>query len=194
MAMKFDSDEDRRAYDRRRMAEWRRSNPDKVKAASSKNAKREKENRRKARQLDEAMGQPVGIKVGRRYRGNHPVGKPWFEVMGVVQGTEGVFWSAYMAQGRHAGQGARPGWFDIRLCVHGWRARKANFWLGWNGERFAVNHHLRILQEHEPKLLESLGHYLRPPEGRPSAIERFLQGTLDVAIGDTLQDEQGEGQ
>jgi hypothetical protein len=32
------------------------------------------------------------------------------------------------------------------------RMHKANWWLGWNGERLARNHDVRLLYEHNPEV------------------------------------------
>ena len=183
--MGFESDEARRAYNRERQAAWRKQNPDRAKAASASNSKRERENRVKARQLDEMMASTQAKADSRSYRGSHPKGYPWHEVMSVVQGSGKSFWSAYIARR------GEDEWFSVKVCVHGKRKCKANFWLRWNGDRLAQSRDMRLLQAHEPRLVESLLHYLRP-EGKSSAVERLSHGMLDVAMGDTLEAEGGE--
>lgn len=48
---------------------------------------------------------------------------------------------------------ATNGWFNLKLIHLEPRNEKGNFWLGYNGERFAQNRDLVTLQEHEPEML-----------------------------------------
>ena len=59
-----------------------------------------------------------------------------------------TFWKRIDANG-----GDRHGvWQNFWLhCAQS--PHKKNFYLAWNGERFAENHDLNVLREHEPEIL-----------------------------------------
>lgn len=46
------------------------------------------------------------------------------------------------------------GWSNLRLVKKGYADHKANYSLGWNGERFAKNKDIDLLMENRPELYE----------------------------------------
>jgi hypothetical protein len=46
------------------------------------------------------------------------------------------------------------GWRSFKLISDGRRQKKANFWLGHNGQRFSVNADYSLLVENEPDVFE----------------------------------------
>jgi hypothetical protein len=57
--------------------------------------------------------------------------------IGVVQ--DGVEWLVYMRPG------SGNGWDSVKVVANGRAPTKANYWLGWNGSRFASQHGLVML-------------------------------------------------
>lgn len=45
-------------------------------------------------------------------------------------------------------------WTNLKLVSKEPRTRKANFWLGWNGDRFTKNSDTDVLREHNPEVIE----------------------------------------
>jgi hypothetical protein len=78
------------------------------------------------------------------YKGNTPP-DAWDEIAQV----DG--WRVYA-------QSSGGGWFNVKVVASRPRARKANFWLGWNlsERRMADNHGHRVMAEHYPDLMRSI--------------------------------------
>lgn len=81
---------------------------------------------------------PKGIK------GNAP-GDGW----GVVGRTEG--WVLYEKY-----DGNPNGWLNLKLVAANRSKHKANYWLAWNGERFASNKDIQFIKDHRRDLFEWL--------------------------------------
>jgi len=81
----------------------------------------------------------------RSSRGNRPP-EGW-NFMSSVSDETGV-WGLYSkAQ-------ADPAWMYVKVCAHGWRKGKANYWLSWSGTRFAVIGDFGRLVEDRTELLD----------------------------------------
>lgn len=53
-------------------------------------------------------------------------------------------------------------WLQAKVIADGCAPCKANYWLGWNGERFSQKRDTEMMAEHRPDLLDS--------------VERMLEG------------------
>lgn len=52
---------------------------------------------------------------------------------------------------------AAPPWVYVKVCAHGWRKGKANFWLSWSGTRFAEVGDIVRMGRDKPELLALAG-------------------------------------
>ncbi len=90
----------------------------------------------------------TGMVRPKRFRGNPATGGEWF-LVGDVGDAYGVGWRLY----------ARPeqnGWRNMKLVSTGPSAHKANYWLGWNGERLAATKDQKNMDANKPELRDVL--------------------------------------
>lgn len=86
-------------------------------------------------------------------RGIHPVSEDWSLLAELTTGAK-TLWLVYV---RHD----PSGWTNIKIAAKAKAGRKANYWLGWNGERFARGRDLEFLMTHRPSLYKDLVEELR---------------------------------
>lgn len=89
--------------------------------------------------------------MAKRYKGRKPRTKGWAPIASI--GGE-PNWLVYVRQGS-------GGWSSIKVFADGSAERKANYWLGWNGERFADHPDVARLAEREGEILKRLEDVLR---------------------------------
>ena len=87
------------------------------------------------------------------YKGKKPRTDGW-EQLAVIEGD--VRWLAFVKDTPDSE------WITVKLVADGRAPRKANYWLGWDGKRFANFKDTLALMEHRPELLK--------------AVERMLDG------------------
>jgi hypothetical protein len=66
--------------------------------------------------------------TGKNYRGNKPDGDGW-EIVGAVE--DDLRWLVFVREN------ANSEWLSVKVVADGRAPNKANYWLGWNGKRFA---------------------------------------------------------
>lgn len=89
--------------------------------------------------LSEMVSEMKGKMMSRLFAGNAPDG-------GVVIG-ESDEWTLYMNAKFSTDQ-----WLSLKLVTKEKRESKGNFWLGWNGSRFAGGRDIQTLRSHYPHL------------------------------------------
>jgi len=82
------------------------------------------------------------------YKGNAEVSEPW-SYQGFVGHCDGVAWLLFSRPGQ-------KGWTMLKLVADGKAPTKANYWLGWDGRRFARSKDHALLQENRPQLRKAL--------------------------------------
>lgn len=89
-------------------------------------------------------------------RGIHPEGQGW-EFISEINPTGSCVWKIYIRD--NGGE-----WVNFKIAAKAKAASKANYSLGWNGERFALSHDYIVLVDKRPKLydavIEALKDYL----------------------------------
>jgi hypothetical protein len=106
--------------------------------------------------MEKVKAKSVKAKV-KRFRGNPATGGEWF-FAGDVGRACGVGWELY----------ARPvqnGWRNMKLVSTEPCAHKANYWLGWNGERLASTKDQKTMDAGKPELREKLMEFLERTPG-----------------------------
>lgn len=81
----------------------------------------------------------------RSFRGNLINAADWQEV-GRVGPVDGVEWILFAKADR------LHGWRSLKLAADGKAPRKANYWLGWDGERLAASSDLKRMQVGRPQM------------------------------------------
>ena len=79
----------------------------------------------------------------RRTRGRNPEA-PWV-CIGDFE-LEGVPWGVFLKPGED--------WSGVKVCAQGRAASKANYWLAWNGQRFAHTAELAKAEGYRPAIIE----------------------------------------
>ena len=87
------------------------------------------------------------------YAGNRPSSIGW-ALIGEIE--DDVRWLVFVKQN------SSSGWLSLKVVADGCAPSKANYWLGWNGQRFSKKRDVEMLTEYRPALLK--------------AIERFAEG------------------
>jgi hypothetical protein len=116
-----------------RIKKWREKNPEKARQSQKQQQQRQKELRAK--------------KGPRQFSGNHPsIELGWVHVgdTGIVDDR---IWSIYAKPSNNASE-----WWQVKICCNGKRAKKANFWLSWNGSRMAKGSSYANCLENIPEL------------------------------------------
>lgn len=85
----------------------------------------------------------------RRFHGNCPAPDSGYEQVGVISDGEARF-RVFVRPRTDAG------WFSIKVVAAEPVKGKANFWLGWNGTRWAHNIDERCLRERYPEFLTDI--------------------------------------
>ena len=78
------------------------------------------------------------------------VAAPARELRGHPRGRVGATGSAWRVRSVERVGAATDEWRNFKLIREGYRLRKQNWWLGWNGERLARSADAGKLKEHEP--------------------------------------------
>ncbi|MCE2839403.1 MAG: hypothetical protein LW834_21040 [Cyanobium sp. 49614_E6] len=103
-------------------------------------------------------GQPSTERGKRRVRrqqlfsGNKPQADHWYHVSLVT--CDGIDWEVWAQQ--TIVRGVISGWFNLKICASGDAPNKANYWIGWNGERFASGRGLSQLRMGRPHMEQRL--------------------------------------
>lgn len=85
------------------------------------------------------------------WKGAAPKGSGW-QLAGTV--SDGVKWAVWLRDGGN-------GWVTVKLAAAGTVRGKANYWMGWNGARFARTVDYEALKARRPDLVEPLKDVLR---------------------------------
>jgi len=83
------------------------------------------------------------------YQGN-PENEPPWEAGSVIGDGEGGAWIICSKPSNH------PKWTTIKLACAGQASRKANYWMGWDGERVSESRDMRMMREYRPELARQL--------------------------------------
>jgi len=99
----------------------------------------------------------VEVKV-KKYLGRPTESGGW-SAIGEVGVFGGVRWILYASDER------KHGWRNMKLAAKGWAPDKANYWIGWNGERLAATSDQRKLETQKPELRNMLLEFIRRTPG-----------------------------
>lgn len=97
-----------------------------------------------------------------RHKGRHTTKRPGMRHVADLSDTDGTRWAFYMWPTNE------EGWGMIKLAAHGVVKRKANFWMGWNGERLARTTDAAALAYRRPHLHAALMELLQGPPPAPT--------------------------
>lgn len=96
----------------------------------------------------------------RTYIGNHESEETGWIRIGNVEEEHGLEWTLYSKA-----QPNSDGWDYVKVVAAGRAAKKANYWLSWNGRRFAtgrdfvnLNQHRKALSDMVLSFMERIGH------------------------------------
>jgi hypothetical protein len=87
--------------------------------------------------------------MGRTYSGNHEGEETGWIRLGEVGKFENVKWVLYRKPQPSGGE-----WDYIKLVANGRVVNKANYWLSWNGARFAMGGDFSKLAQHRNELCD----------------------------------------
>jgi len=82
------------------------------------------------------------------YDGNLRIGEE-FDILGPID-DEGIKW------GLSVGGDNGKGWRSVKVSAIPKAQVKANYWLSWNGERFAKGRDMKLLRDGRPELEEKI--------------------------------------
>lgn len=85
----------------------------------------------------------------RMHRGRHGDKNDGWVKLGPVGNAEGVVWLMFAKK-----QPSDSGWIYAKLVADGSVRHKANYWLSWNGERFASGGDYVKLIDHRKDILD----------------------------------------
>lgn len=88
-------------------------------------------------------------KKTKKYPGNVPSMEDW-RLVGQIEKTKGEEFLVFVKNENEAE------WISIKLVARKPVKRKGNYWLAWNGERFADGHCLKALRQNRPELEEAV--------------------------------------
>lgn len=125
-----------------RAKKWRENNPSKFNASQKAQQEKKKAERKK--------------KGPRQFSGNHPDEAMGWEHIADTEKMDNRVWSVYA---KESGNGSE--WWQVKVCCNGKRARKANFWLSWNGERMAKGKAYAQALEDIPQMPEAVKEILK---------------------------------
>ena len=97
--------------------------------------------------------------MSRLYVGNPGNKNDGWEFVGCVGELENSDWVAYSKSQPSDGE-----WIYIKLSSTGAVPYKANYWLSWNGERFAKGGDIIKLLEHRPELHKMICDFMKKPK------------------------------
>ena len=83
----------------------------------------------------------------RAYFGNHESEETGWIKLGDVEEGHGLKWTLY-----RKAQPTSDEWDYIKVVAYGRVAKKANYWLSWNGSRFATGGDFMKLAQHRKEL------------------------------------------
>lgn len=117
--------------------------------------------------------------MGKGYKGLHPASTSKWACLGSIDHLDECVWIVY----------AKPrtdkGWINYKIVAEDRAPYKANYWLGWNGSRFAVSSdYIRLVQD-RPELAEAVQDFVREedlppaPAAKPASAEPDPDG-LDL--------------
>lgn len=84
---------------------------------------------------------------GKTFCGHKP-SAAWKQI-GVTEQIDGVAYDVFRLD-----DDGTSGWVNIKFAARTSAAHKANYWLAWNGERFAQSRDYTVAREHRPALLD----------------------------------------
>ena len=110
-------------------------------------------------------------KVIKSYAGHEPpVEDGWVDV-GMVPGRKlrNSYWRIFARV-----QENQNGWIQIKVFADGWVKYKANFWLDWNGKRFASRWDFLKMQKNFPAMASRIKAFFP----RSTKIKQFMDGVI----------------
>ena len=85
------------------------------------------------------------------YSGNHGEdGDGWIKI-GQIGKFDGVKWSIYRKPQPNGSE-----WDYVKVVADGKAPRKANYWLSWNGDRFAIGGDFLKMLEHRKDMYDEV--------------------------------------
>jgi hypothetical protein len=90
----------------------------------------------------------------RKYAGQPKLDNGWI-CLGYAGTHDGVAWMIYSSPA------LATGWTQIKIAADGEAPNKGNYWISWNGERFASGREMKILKVDRPRLLEDVAAFLK---------------------------------
>lgn len=103
----------------------------------------------------------------KKFIGNEPSGEDGWVDVGKVPGRElrNSSWRIFMRYRENT-----EGWFDLKVFAEERVRHKANFWLSWNGERFAQRGDLYTMYKNFPAMMVRLKESLP----RLTKVKKFM--------------------
>jgi hypothetical protein len=84
------------------------------------------------------------------YAGNHPDASEGWTQLGEIYDGDGLPWAVYQQDKN------KKGWSDVKVAVWDDAPNKGNYWLVWNGSRFAKSSELEKMETHRSALASEL--------------------------------------
>lgn len=94
--------------------------------------------------------------MARKFRGNAPLGEGYL-VLGRARAD-----GEWLVYGKLK---AGEAWMTVKVVSAQPRAHKANFWIGWDGKRFAQHKDYVTLLQHHPDLVQAVEEVLAGQAG-----------------------------